>query len=83
MTFLGNKENSENLYWGIKTWEALNGETGTRIFVLLGNKLCGESVYSDGEIKSLGCMPIYWGSWGKLNGSHWGSGFNSDGNFEA
>ena len=50
----------------------MNGETGNRIFVLFGNKLCGESLYSAREIKSLDCMPIYWGSWGKLNSSRWG-----------
>ena len=26
MTFLGNKESSDDLYWGIKTWEASNLE---------------------------------------------------------
>ena len=36
-----NKEKSDDLYWGIKTWEASNGETGTRIFVLLGNNSVG------------------------------------------
>ena len=41
MTFLGNKENSENLYWGIKTWEASVGETRPRIFNLLGNNSVG------------------------------------------
>ena len=41
MTFLGNKENSDDLYWGIKTWEASTGEMRTRIFVLLGNNSVG------------------------------------------
>ena len=41
MTFLGNKENSEDLYWGIRTWEASAGEMRPRIFDLLGNKSVG------------------------------------------
>ena len=41
MTFLGNKENSENLYWGVKTWEASAGEMRPRIFDLLGNNSVG------------------------------------------
>ena len=41
MTFLGNKENSENLYWGVKTWEASVGEMKPRIFDLLGGNSVG------------------------------------------
>ena len=72
MTFLGNKENSENLYWGVKTWEASAGEMRPRIFDLLGNNSGGRMFYLAGEIRSSVCTPIYWGSWGILNGSHWG-----------
>ena len=61
MTFLGNKENSDDLYWGIKTWETSTGEMRLRTFNLLGNDPLGEKTYLAGEIKSLGCTPIYWG----------------------
>ena len=48
MTFLGNKENSEDLYLGIKTWEASTGGTRSRIFDLQGNN-SGENTYPVGE----------------------------------
>ena len=64
MTSLGNKVYSDDFYWEIKTWETSAGEMRLRIFNLLGNDLVGENVYPAGEIRSLGCMPIYWGSWG-------------------
>ena len=35
------RKKSDDLYWGIKSWEASNGETGTRIFVLSGNNSAG------------------------------------------
>ena len=38
---LVNKENSENLYWGVKTWETSVGEMRLRIFNLLGNNSVG------------------------------------------
>ena len=41
MNFLGNKENSDDIYWGIETWEASTGEMRMRIFVLLGNNSVG------------------------------------------
>ena len=39
LTCLGNKENSDDLYWGIETLEASIGEMRKRIFDLLGNNL--------------------------------------------
>ena len=39
--FLGNKENPDDLYWGIKTWEASTREMRSRIFDLLGDNSVG------------------------------------------
>ena len=62
MTFLVDKENSDDFYWEIKTWEASTREMRTRIFVLLGNNsLWGECLFSQIILKSLGYIPIYWG----------------------
>ena len=61
MTFLGNKENSDDLYWGIKTWEALNGETRTIILFMLGNNSVGRMFILSEKSGALGCMPNYWG----------------------
>ena len=41
MTFLADEENSDDLYWGIKTWEASTGEMRPRIFDLLRHKSGG------------------------------------------
>ena len=60
MTFLGYKENFEDLYWGIRTWEASVGEMIPKIFDLLGNKSVGECLLGWGN-QEFGCIPIYWG----------------------
>ena len=39
---LGNKENFENLYWEVKTWETSVGEMRLGIFNLLGNNSVGK-----------------------------------------
>ena len=39
--FPGDKENSDDLYWGIETWEASTGEMRPTIFDLLGNNSMG------------------------------------------
>ena len=41
MTFLADEENYDDLYWGIKTWEASTGERRIRIFIPLGNNPVG------------------------------------------
>ena len=67
MNFLGNKENSDDLYWGIKTWEASTGEMRTRIFVLLGNKSVGRMLIPLKNSQELGLyanlLRIYGGNW--------------------
>ena len=45
-----NKEKSDDLYWGIKTWEVSNGETVIRIFVLLGNNFVGRGLTLPGKL---------------------------------
>ena len=48
--FLGkNEDNSDDLYWGIKTWEASTGEIRTRISVLLGIPLWEEYLFRRGN----------------------------------
>ena len=60
MTSLGNKENSDDLYWGIETWETSVGEMRLRIFNLLGNDLVGRMFTQPVKLGVLDCMPIYW-----------------------
>ena len=44
-----NEDNSDNLYWGIRTWEAPTGEKRTRKFRYAGKQLCGENVHYSGS----------------------------------
>ena len=65
--FLGNKENPDNLYWGIKTWEASTGEMRPRIFDLLGNNSVGRMFIPLKSSQGLGLyanlLGIYGGNW--------------------
>ena len=61
---LGNKENSENLHWGVKTWETSAGEMRLRIFNLLGNNSVGRmfTILAPLGIGFFRVFGLHWGS---------------------
>ena len=64
LTSAGN-ENSDDLYWGIKTWETSAGEVRLRIFNLLGNISVGRmfTVLVPLGNRIFRVFGLHWGSW--------------------
>ena len=68
MTFLRNKENYENLYWGVKNLGGFCLEKRDReSLILLGDNSVGRMFTRPVKLGVLGCMPNYWGSNQEVN----------------